>query len=91
MISRMRAGSNRNSSAAAWVISAREPCPASTLPVMTVIDAVAIDVQSCGDAGGAAPAESSAASPTPAALGQGDLAGDGDQQPGAEHLHEVAP
>src|SRR4051812_26816557 len=37
MMSWMRYAGTRSSSAAAWVISAREPCPASTLPVMTVM------------------------------------------------------
>ena len=37
MISRIFSGATRSSSAAAWVSSAREPCPISTLPVMTVI------------------------------------------------------
>ena len=40
---------------------------------------------------GPRPPNPAAASPPAAALGQGDLAGDGDQQPGAEHLDEVAP
>ena len=45
MISRTCSAGTPSSSAAAWVICAREPWPPSTLPVMTVIDAVGADVQ----------------------------------------------
>ena len=90
MISRMRAGSNRSSSAAAWVSSAREPCPASTLPVMTVIEPSRSMCSLCGDVAGSSPAEPSRPPPrgrhAHRGLGQGNLAADGNQQPSTEHF-----
>ena len=96
MISTMRAGSTRSSSAAAWVISPREPCPVSTLPVITVMTpsrsmcsraATFVGPRPKKPPPPAAPTSSTATAPL---LGQGDVAGNSDQQPGAEDGDEVA-
>ncbi len=52
---------------------------------------VAINMQAGSNVRRATPTESPAASPPPAALGQGDLAANRDQQPGPQHLDELAP